>query len=320
MPIIDDLRFVQGAVARKGYDPALTHFKLSKGKVQSYNGIISLCSPIDIDFDASPKAVPFIRAVQASKDGMTLHMTAGGKLAVRSGPFRAFVECLPDDVPFPTIEPEGREVSLEGMDILAPLRTVEKFIAEDASRQWARGVLFRDQSLFATNNITLVEHWLPVRFPVEINVPQEAVSELLRIKDKPESLLVTENHITFRYASGRWLKSRLYGVSWPNVESLLGRDSAQVGVEDSFFTALETLTPFIEKNGGVYFCGDVIRTSMEEGSGASIEFGVHSEAAFHHSQLMLLRGLAKSIDWSMYPAPCLFYGADIRGVIAGRRV
>jgi len=33
----------------------------------------------------------------------------------------------------------------------------------------------------------------------------------------------------------------------------------------------------------------------------------------------LLQGNVKTIDWSLYPAPCMFFGDKLRGAIVGMR-
>lgn len=318
MEISEALRFVQGAVARKNYDPALTHFRLSGGFIRSYNGLIALCSPIPLELDVTPKATPFLKAIQSCDDTVSLHITPAGKLAIKSGGFRAYVECLESEA-YPDVQPEGTVIDLQGQDFLGALKVIEPFIGEDASRPWARGVLFRGQSIFATNNIIVVEHWLPSVFPTEINVPQEAISELLRIGKNPKCMWLSENTVTFEYENGCWLRSRLYATSWPDLSRILDRDSNQQPFPANFFYDLERLAPFVDKLGAVYFTDGNIQTSLED-AGAAVETHVHNKSAFHISHLRLLDGVADTIDFEQYPAPCLFYGENLRGAIAGMRV
>lgn len=319
MEISSALRFVQGAVARKNYDVALTHFRIENGSVQSYNGIISLSSPIDIDLRVYPKAAPFVKAIQSCEGAVALHTTPTGRLAVRSGKFRAFVECLESDM-FPDVQPEGAVIDLDGIEFLQALKTTSNFIGEDASRPWARGVLFRGQSLFATNNIILFEHWLPTVFPVEVNVPQEAISELLRIGVEPEKIQVSENTVTFFYSDGRWLRSRLYATSWPDLSRVLDNASQPQPFPEGFFGGLEKLKSFTDKLNAVYFRQGTASTSLSEEDGASVDVQLDVDCAFNLDQLCLLEGIAESVDFTLYPAPCLFYGEGVRGAIAGLRM
>ena len=108
--MIETLRFVRGAVAKKDYQPALTHFQIRNGRITGFNGTIALSSPIGIDIDAVPKAEPFLRAIEnCTVEPTVIHKTEAGRLGLRSGRFRAFVDCLDDDAHelFDNVKPEG---------------------------------------------------------------------------------------------------------------------------------------------------------------------------------------------------------------------
>src|SRR5690606_31461165 len=107
--MLDALKFVQGAVARRDFVPALTHFQIRDGYIRGFNGKIALCAPIDLDLDATPKAAPFIKAIEACRDTVELSLTPNGRLAIRSGSFKAYIDCLEGEE-FPNVEPEGDEV------------------------------------------------------------------------------------------------------------------------------------------------------------------------------------------------------------------
>lgn len=315
--MLEALKFVQGAVAKKDFVQALTHFHISGGFIKGYNGSLALCSPIDLDLEVTPKADPFIKAIATCKDTVQLNMTPAGRLSIKSGSFRAFVDCT--DEAYPDIQPEGEVLELDGA-LLKALEKLNPFIAEDASRQWARGILFRGSSAFATNNVTLVEYWLGYNFPVEVNIPKPAVQELLRIGEEPTKVQVCENSITFHYASGRWLRTQTYSTQWPDVAKILDRDSTQRPFPEGFFEALADLLPFADNLERVYFLGTRMATTPVEGLGASVDLvGLPEQGIYNIRQLQLLEAVAETIDLSQYPAPCLFYGDRVRGAIVGMR-
>src|SRR5690606_10768291 len=204
--------------------------------------------------------------------------------------------------------------------LLKALEKLNPFIAEDASRQWARGILFRGSSAFATNNVTLVEYWLGYNFPVEVNIPKPAVQELLRIGEEPTKVQVCENSITFHYASGRWLRTQTYSTQWPDVAKILDRDSTQRPFPEGFFEALADLLPFADNLERVYFLSTRMATTPVEGLGASVDLvGLPEQGIYNIRQLQLLEAVAETIDLSQYPAPCLFYGDRVRGATVGMR-
>ena len=315
--MIDALRFVQGAVAKKDFVQALTHFHISGGLIKGYNGSLALCSPIDLNLEVIPKALPFIKAIQTCKETVQLNMTPAGRLSIKSGPFKAFVDCL-EGQPL-HIEPEGETIQLDGA-FLKALKILNPFIAEDASRPWARGIMFRGPSAFATNNVVLLEYWLGYNFPVEVNIPKPAVQELLRIGQEPSHLQLCENSVTFHFEGGQWLRTQTYSTQWPDMGRVLNRESSPIPFPDGFFESLLDLAPFTDDLERIFFLGTRMATTPAEGLGASADIeGLPEQGIYHVKQLQLLEGVAQKIDLSQYPGPCLFYGDRVRGAIVGMR-
>ena len=316
--MLTSLKFVQGAVAKKDFETALTHFRIEDGLIKGYNGKIGLCSPIDLNLTASPKAVPFVKAIQTCKDTVSLHMTPTERLAIKSGSFKAFVECTTK--PYPDIQPEGDFVPLNG-EFLPAIKKLYPFIGQDASRPWSRGILFKGQSAYATNNIILVEHWLGSPFPVEANVPAEALQELIRIGEEPTKLQVSDYSMTFHFDEGRWLKSCLLDLQWPDVEKLLNFDYTEIPDRpETLVEELDRLVPFTDELDRVYFIPGKLSTTQNDESGASVEMqGLPGEGCYNIKQLILAARIASKMDFTSHLKPCAFLGHNIRGVIIGMR-
>jgi DNA polymerase III sliding clamp (beta) subunit (PCNA family) len=318
--MLAELKFVQGGIAKKDFEEALTHFKISNGIIKSYNGRVALSTPIALNLDITPKAVPFMKAIAACNDTVQLHMTPAGRLSIKSGPFKVFVECL-DNAAFPDVEPEGDIIPVSG-DFMKAIRAIAPFIADDASREWARGILFRGTSAYATNNIIIVQYWLGHTFPVEVNVPKTAIAELIRINEEPTHLQVTATSITFHFTGNRWLRTQTFNNVWPDVNKVLDRPSNQVKFPEDFFAGLAILKPFMDKLERVFFEDGKMSThanDVEEGA-VMMATGLPATGIFNLVQLTSLEGLIDSIDLTQYPAPCLFYGGDrIRGAMVGIR-
>ena len=316
--MLDAIRFTQGAVAKKDFVAALTHFKIQGGRITGTNGSLTLSSPIDVDIDVMPKAVDFIKAVQTCKDTITLHMTPAAKLAVKSGAFKANIDCVTEG--FPDSVPEGVLITPRG-DLLVSLRKIFPFIAEDASRQWARGILLRGQSAFATNNVVLAEVWLGHEVPCEVNIPKTAVAEFLRIGEEPTQLQVSDNSLTFHYAGGRWLKTQLYSTEWPDLSKVLDLPANPTPPPAGLWEALDSIKPFVNKTGAAYLLDGRVQTERVDEVGASAEVvGMSCDAVYHIDQLLRLRDLVTHIDLTTYPAPSIFYGEGVRGAIIGMRL
>jgi hypothetical protein len=267
--------------------------------------------------DVTPNAVHFVKAIRGCKDTIALSMTAGGRLTVKSGNFKAFVDCYTGG--FPEIIPTGERMELSP-DFMEGLKVLEPCVADDASRQWARGILFRGKSMFATNNVVLAEYWLGADFPLEMNLPLEAVKELIRIGEAPSALLAEENAVTFLFSGDRWMRSQLYTTQWPDLAKVLDKPSKQAPVPLTV-GHLEELMPFADDGGRVYLLDNMLATSLEEGLGARLEIAGLPEGGIYNVEMLILAlALADTIDLTSYPAPCHFAGKNLRGAIIGMRV
>jgi hypothetical protein len=323
--MLDALRFVASAVAKKDFVPELTHFKIRGGRVTGFNGSIALSSDIDVDLDVLPNALQLISAIRACSDTIALHITPAGRLAVRSGKFKAFVDCLPDEAQM-FVYPEGDTIEL-GPNFMPGIKAVAPIMGIDASRPWAMGVRLSKQSMFATNNVMLVEYWHGTPIPIEVIIPSAAITELLRIDEVPTRVQVTETSISFWFGDKRWMRSQLLvDGGWPTNrmdEILSTSNGKQLPFPDEFFAGVETLKPFLSDRGAVFINGRTLATHADEGIGASVDVevpGVELTQAYHHRQLMLLHEVATAIDWTAYPRPCMFTGARLRGALIGQRV
>jgi len=327
--MLKELRFVQGAVAKKDFMPAMTHFVIEDGAVRAYNGSLALCAPIAFNIDCKPKAAALVNAIAQCTDTdenghdypIQLAMTPAGRLRIACGQFKAFVDCIAEETPH--VQPEGERVDFDGETVLRALKVVQPFIGDDASRQWCNGVLMRGQSVFATNNVVAVEYWTEATMPVEINIPRAAVAEMLRINEPPTHAQVTENSVTFHYTDKRWIRSQLLGLEWPDIGKLFANSDNATAIDKRIFDGLEKLKRFVDKAGRVFIGSGTLRTAPgeKEDEGARFEIpGLECEGIYNIEMLMLLRNVATHIDFSTYPAPSVFYGERLRGALVGMRM
>jgi DNA polymerase III sliding clamp (beta) subunit (PCNA family) len=318
--MLAELKFVQGAVAKKGLVQSLTHFRIENGTVRSFNGSLALCSPIDLDIDCTPKAEPFFKAIQNCKDTVTMAITPAGRLSIKSGSFKAFIQTIEEDET-PHVVPEGKLFDIDGDALLKALKLVEPFIGNDASRPWSTGVLLKGQSAFATNNVSIIEYWVGSTFPIVCNVPRAAIREMLRINEPPLQAQVNEQSISFLYSDGKWIRTALLETEWPDIDKLLSVPADATAIDERIYEGLDTLKPFTDKMERIYIQDGVMRTTLTEGEGASFEIpDFPYEGVYQLRILNLLKGVATSIDFTLYPKPCIFYGERLRGAIIGMKV
>lgn len=319
--MLNDLKFVQGAVAKKDYVPELTHFHISDGRIYGFNGVLAISTPTDLAVSATPKAASFVKAVEKLPEGaeVVLNLTAAGKLSVKAGGFRVYVECHEGSGGFVKVAPGGEYVALTP-GILPILKQLAPFMGIDASRAWAMGIRFAGQSAIATNNIVVVEKWLPISFPVPMTIPAEAIKEMIRIKVDPIGIQVEERAVTFHYPNGSWLRTQLAEGDWPDLTVVLDRESEQKPLPEGFEDALGRLAGFTGKENRLYLRGNIVATSDTEGVGALVELDDFGGVGIHFiSEMLKVAEIAETIDFGQWPSPCMFYGDMLRGAIVGMR-
>ncbi len=314
------LNFVKGAIARKDFVPELTHFNIADGRIVGFNGDMAISSPIGVDIRAKPHAQTFIKAVNSAVEEVALSMTAAGRLSLKSGKFRALINCLNTDESRYVI-PEGQVIKL-GDNFLDCIKALAPFMGVDASRSWSSGILLRSGSALATNNICLVEYWHGTTLPFPINIPKPAIAELIRIGENPIKVQVSASSISFHFSGDRWIRTQLLATAWPDqIDTILNAEGSPQAIPEGLFEALEVLKPFVDDGSRMYFTTQGVATSNEPEVATTVDVaGLVPGCCFHHSMISLLSGVAVKIDFTTYPRPCKFLGDKMRGVIVGLRV
>lgn len=317
--MLKELKFVMGGVSRKDLVPAMKHFAIEAGKVRSYNGTIAICSPIPFHIDCYPRAETLFKAIANCDETVTLTMTPAGRLSVKSGTFKALVNCVEKSEVH--IEPDGDIVECDGAALLTAFKVLSPFVGDDASRPWANGILLRNGSAFATCNVILCEYWLGVELPHVVNIPDAAVREVVRVGEAPSHLQLSANSITFHYSDGRWIRTQLFSTEWPDLSPILDKECAATDIDSRLFDALPKLKPFMDKSGRVIFESCVAKTHIEDEEGGLVEIPNSTmQGVYALEMFSLLKGVATHADFSTYPSPCLFFGDRIRGAIIGRKL
>lgn len=320
--MLETLKFVRAAVCKHGHNPAMMHFRIVGGTVQANNGRLAIQAPFPSDLDCCPVADSFVKAVAACEDVVSMHVDAG-RLVIRSGKFKSSVPVCDADR-FPDYRPEGAMFPI-GQPILPILRKLLPFVSTDERRPWACGVNFVNNSAIATNSICIVEHWLPVAFPVIANLPREAIVELIRVKVEPISLQFSSHAVTFHLPGGAWISSKVLKYEWPDVQKVFAQ-AAKAGKNYMDSAALDLLLADVEKLEGftddakaVHFHKGSVSTTPEGTPGTSIDSPFSpGKGVFRADQLKSLRGIVDRIGFDVYPSPVPFFGGNqLRGVMVG---
>lgn len=320
--MIETLKFVRAAVCKTGHNPAMLHFRIKGGTIQANNGRLVMQAPFPSDLNCCPLALEFIKAIEACEDVISMHVDSG-KLVIRSGKFKTYVN-LCDPEQFPEFTPSGSRFPIP-QPIAPILRKLLPFVSTDERRPWACGVHFSNNSAVATNSICIVEHWLPVAFPVIANIPRDAIAELLRLKLEPTGLQVTANAVTFHLPGDAWMTCCLSKYEWPDVQTVFNHAGAFSGAYmnerelETLLNDVAKIEKFTDEHKAVHFHNKTISTTHAGTPGTSIDCDFAPGAGvFRADQLAALRGIVDRIGFDAYPAPVPFYGGDLlRGVMVG---
>lgn len=317
--MLSALKFVQGAVSRNGVAPELEHFLIKDGRVTGFNGYMALSAPIPLELEAMPKADLFHKALAACGDTVAISQTAAGRLHIKSGAFSTFIPCI-DKVVYEAV-PEGASYPCPP-GLAATFARMLPFLAEDATRPWAMGLSIGGGFYTATNNVILIQVWDGNQLP-QVNCPRFAVAEIARLKQDPVEIRIGKGSLSFIFEDGRWLRTQLLSDEWPTemMDKILGEDSQQVALEPAFFDAVDKLAPFVTDgpSSPLHFTAEGLTTGAPEGEeGASMVYpGLPPGVSFRLKALQLLRKEISTIDWTLHPRPCIFYGDSSRGAIIG---
>lgn len=321
--MLKELKFVSGSVGKSKNDASLAHFIIKDGRVKSFNGVIAMSCPLPTALDVQPDATQLIKAVGNCKAAVDLTVTPAGKLRVKSGAFRAFVNCYDTIIPAP--DPEGLPTEIDGKQLMEALKLLAPFMGADSEHAWSNGIFFKGKSAYASNNVCLVEAWIGSVFPLPANVPSAAVKELLRIGEAPTLIQQSTRSVTFHFEGGRWLRTQLRQQEFPEsfLEMFKSRELKLQSVPGEMWGAVEALAPFVDDLQRIFFKDGQAFTHADSETGAAFAVPGLPPCAFNINMLKLLRPVATKIDFNVYPKSGYFQGVKdgvkIRGLIAPMR-
>ena len=288
------LEFAKGCVTSSGKTliSELAHFVIRDGRVRGFDGLLALCSPIDSDLSCIPEGAALLKALDrlAGQEGMNVTLKESGKLELRAGKLRIYVPCLPEAPNVEDIAPsEGEQVEIEQRDGFLPtLALMRPFIGSDQMRPWCTGVLLKDQSMVATNNLSMLEHQSMTVWPRETILPKRTIDELLRIGSAPDYFTRTDSSITFHYREhGQWLRSQLINSAWPDAWPRIVAAAGYDTFDPAVLETMSNLQPFLHDNKHVSFTDNEILTHAKEAeTGAIVEATAAWRGETNYDELM----------------------------------
>lgn len=315
--MIDALKFVQRGISRS---EGANFFAIRDQRVTVFNGTLALSAPLNLSFNTAPLGVPFMRAIEACEDTISITQESKSKLVVRSGRFKATVPCVEVST-IPQVKPEGLTFTPQGL--VAAFTVLKSFVCSDPQKPSVRSILLTGQSAYATNNIAIVQYWTSTAFPLA-NVPVEFIEEVVRLKEEPSKIQISEGSISFHYSDGRWIRSQLIQMLWPNVARILS---------EAWVDEMEEIKPELKKaclklgkyvgkaSGKTYFRGTDVATAkddLEDGI-ACVTVNAPTSGCYCTKYLNDVLEVANKAAFDQYPKAVAFQGERVRGILLGVR-
>lgn len=319
--MLNTLRLVRGAVAKKDLVPTLTHFHVYDGRIQGGNSRLSIdCACTEFNgFNFTVPAERFLKAADACEGEPNLKITDSGKLSVSKKRFKALLP-LEDHEKYPLNENPNNYKNINSKSLIKALRMLQPFIGDDATRHWTNGIWINKGFAYATNNVVLA------RVEVEVQdsfiLPAYAVEELLRIHKMPSGIQVTEQAAYFAYDDGTWIQTQLITGQWPEsvADMIIPTDNATV-LPKEFTDAITKILPFCPEKDFPRLCLNDGMVATDDGvMSAEVDGFENMGGYFRAEPLLAVAGVANTIDFGSYPAPCYFSGDNIEGVLVGVKI
>ena len=319
--MIETLKLVQGAVAKKDFVPVMTAVHFYDKRVQATNGRITIDAPFpELDIEVTVNADKLIKAVSACQGEAAIKLTDTHKLSIRQGKFRALIP-TEDHSSFPKVDTPTNMHPTNGKYLLRLMQELRPFVAEDATRPWACGMLLDGDYAYATNNVSIARVHQPFDQPVSLasrlNLPSFLLDELIRMQRPPLNAAHDDKSLSFDLGDGIWIRSNLFADQWPDVQRFF-QPANLSPVPPELSATIERILPFCpEAKLPIIILGDNSVSTAEGEMSAAVDGFDLPDARFHAKVLQLVLDHSHSIDLSAYPKPCAFQGDGIDGVVMG---
>lgn len=309
--LLEAVRWCALASKPKG-EPYQKHVLLHAGFAVVTDGLVSAGHPIGLELDAGPSVARLGAALAQCDDGASLTVM-DGQLSVRSGRFRAVIECLPWDGFHPVL-PDSQCGTASGALIEA---LVIAGTIDDDGRPVTASVSLGANTVLSTDGKILFEVWHGIDMPPNLAVPKAFIAMLGKVSKKLIGFGFTPRSFTLHFEGGAWLKTQLYAEPWPLAQARKILDGGALRhyapLPPTFFEAVKAVAPFTDdnwisiRNGSIVTAND---SASFEVAGLMVDRQFLISAAYLRIAEPHLKQFAIVDDEIMY-----FLGARVRGVI-----
>lgn len=298
-----------------------THICLGYGWAAASNGMLTGAHKIPEPISIAPNHKLLSDALAKCGQSISFITTDANRLQVKSDKFKAVIPCI-DPTLIALSGPDPLTVNVDNK-LSEAIQAVGILANEDAVDIVAASILINGQSIMATNRAVVFEYYHGFELPTGIPLPKAVVAPLAKIGKNLVGFGCSNNSVTFHFEDESWLKTQLYAGEWPDCSALFNREFNMLPLPPDFFAGVEAVAPF-STDGFVYFDNEIMRSSQHKEEGATYEVkALPKGPAYNWKYLMMMKPHVQQIDFFSkanhhISEALMFYGPNIRGIIAGR--
>jgi hypothetical protein len=315
--LLDALKFCQLAAHSIG-QPYQSHIRLDQGRAIAFDGVLAAGMVVPNETSACPHLGQLVSALSRCGEQVGITQVDFERLSVRSGPFKAVVDCI-DPASVPPIAPDAPALAVDARLLRALARAA--LLAADASQEVVTAsVWLTSQYAYGTNKAALFRFEHGFNLPGDLVIPKTAINALVKSGKEITHIGASSNSATFWFDDGSWLRTQLYTDPWPTaaVLSILGERTAPTTMPVNFFEAIEAVKPF-SPMGNVYFTTSGVCSHNDEAKGAKYDVSdLNPGLCFNSAFLLMFEPHAETIDMHSVSQKLYAFGADFAGVILSK--
>lgn len=314
--LLDALRFLSLVTKDIGTTNE-THVYLGFKWAIAYNGVVTAAQQIDDDIYCCPHNKTLIEALSKCGQNLSITQLDINRLSIKSDKFKVIVPCI-DPTLYHLVSPDDAICSIDD-NFKTGLEAVNTLVSDDATRVELGSILMNGKSLISSNGVMIFEYWHGCDLPPKLSIPKAFANVLTKSTKKLKAFGYSQFSITIYFEDDSWIKTQLYSEQWPDTSAALDRTANAWPVPASFWEGIAAVQPF-SPDGLLHFRTASIASHADPAVGASYEVpGVPDGPVFAVKQLLLIKPYAETVDFMCEGGHLMFYGKNIRGVIAGRK-
>lgn len=309
LPLVAALNFVESTL-NNARNTAQEHCFIGHNQIVATDGCLTVGYPFESDISTYPHSAKLLAALKKCDSTVALTLTDAQRLSVKSGKFRAVIDCL-DAGQFYAGAPDAAIAPIDER-LRTGLEAIGHLADEKADRLMCATIFIKSGVMVATNGYSILEYWHGNDLP-EMVLPKPSANAIVKTSFKLQRFGFSGNSATFYFENGAWIKTQLFADEWPNYAQLFPASCNPWPAPTGLFDAVRAVAPFLDDVQSVYFTEAGLQAAS-----ASYELpGLPPGRRYSAARLLEIERCCKTVDFASHPGKAFFFGENVRGVVMG---